>query len=86
VLVILVISRTVIDQPTPALVSRSISFQDQNPESARTVTGPDTLARRSVASSSPMKRMTPRKVPAAPLRIREAKISPVPARVAISGW
>ncbi len=84
-LLTLVTSLTVIDQPTPAWVSLSMSFQDQNPESALTVTGPETPARPIVARSSPMNRMTPREVPAAPLRILEARISPVPARVAISG-
>ena len=47
VLVTLGTSRTVIDQPTPAAVSLSTSFQDQNAESARTVTGPDTPRGRS---------------------------------------
>ena len=60
-------------------------FQDQNPESARTVTGPVASVRRRLATSSLTNPMIPREDPAEPFRIRENKISPVPARVATSG-
>ena len=68
------------------MLSRSQSFQDQNPESARTVNLPAAPARLTTATSSLTKRMIPRDDPADPLRIRENKISPVPARVASNGW
>ena len=62
-----------------------MSFQDQNPESARTVIAPAVPARRATARTSDTKRSTPRAVCADPLRILADRTSPVPARVASSG-
>ena len=64
---------------------RSMSFHDQNPESARTVVGPVAPARRRFATSSSTKRTTPRDDPAEPLRMRAPSTSPVSARAASSG-
>ena len=76
---ILVLAVTVMDQAMRCRFNVSISFQDQNPESARTVIGPPAAGRRTIAASSSTKRTTPRKDPAEPLRILENTISAVSA-------
>jgi hypothetical protein len=58
----------------------------QKAESARTTISPLAPARRSRGSSSCTKRSAPRPEPAEPFRRRACKISPLPARLAISGW
>ena len=76
---------TVIDHAMLWWLRRSMSFQDQNPESARTVFAPVAPARLRRATSSSTKRTTSRDDPAEPFRIRANRISPVSARVANSG-
>ena len=61
---------TVIDHAMLWWLRRSMSFQDQNPESARTVFAPVAPARLRRATSSSTKRTTPRDDPAEPFRIR----------------
>ena len=59
---------------------------DQNPESKRMTISPAAPARRTRATTSSMKRRTPRAVLAEPLRMRACSTSPVSARVASRGW
>ena len=77
---------TVIDHDMRCRSKVRNSSHDQNPESARSVVAPVAVARFRIPASSSTNRLMPRDDPAEPLRIRENKISPVPARVATRGW
>ena len=79
----LAFSRQVIDHPTPRRSRAANMAKDQNPESARTLTGPLAPARRTRRIVSPTKWTTPRCDD--PSRRRAPTTSPVSARNANSG-
>ena len=78
--------RTVIDNRIRCRWQARMTLADQNPESARSVSGPLAPARRTRPAGSPTNRPAPRAVLAEPVRMRTCRTSPVSARVASSGW